>query len=64
MDTKTAYYDGNSVPRAQDGREAVGERNCLTDEGRPLGTGLQEQVPNLCFAKIRRQYRWKQNAIE
>jgi hypothetical protein len=46
MDTKTAYYDGNSVPRAQDGREAVGERNCLTDEGRPLGTGLQERVPN------------------
>ena len=42
----TAYYDGNSVPRAQDGREAVGEGNCLTDEGRPLGTGLQEQVPN------------------
>jgi hypothetical protein len=21
-------------------------RNCLTDEGRPLGTGLREQVPN------------------
>ncbi len=21
-------------------------RNCLTDEGGPLGTGLQEQVPN------------------
>jgi hypothetical protein len=21
-------------------------RNCLTDEGRPLGTGLQEQVSN------------------
>src|SRR5215471_8207409 len=21
-------------------------RNCSTDEGRPLGTGLQEQVPN------------------
>ena len=21
-------------------------RNCLSDEGRPLGTGLQEQVPN------------------
>ena len=21
-------------------------RNCLIDEGRPLGTGLQEQVPN------------------
>src|SRR5258707_11246405 len=25
---------------------AVGVRNCLTDEGRPLGTGLQGQVPN------------------
>ena len=23
-----------------------GARNCTTDEGRPLGTGLQEQVPN------------------
>jgi hypothetical protein len=21
-------------------------RNCLTDEGRPLGIGLQEQIPN------------------
>ena len=21
-------------------------RNCLTDEGGPLGTGLQERVPN------------------
>ena len=21
-------------------------RNCLTDEGRPLGIGLQERVPN------------------
>ena len=21
-------------------------RNCLSDEGRPIGTGLQEQVPN------------------
>ena len=27
-------------------QQAVGVRNCLTDEGRPLGTGLQEQVPN------------------
>ncbi len=25
---------------------AVGMHNCLTDEGRPLGTGLQGQVPN------------------
>ncbi len=30
----------------EDSRKAVGVRNCLTDEGRPLGTGLQEQVPN------------------
>jgi hypothetical protein len=27
-------------------QQAVGVRNCLTDEGRPLGTGLQERVPN------------------
>src|SRR5262252_229883 len=27
-------------------RKAEEVRNCLTDEGRPLGTGLQEQVPN------------------
>jgi hypothetical protein len=27
-------------------QQAVGVRNCLTDEGRPLGIGLQEQVPN------------------
>jgi hypothetical protein len=25
---------------------AIGVRNCATDEGRPLGTGWQEQVPN------------------
>jgi hypothetical protein len=29
-----------------DSQRAVGVRNCLTDEGRPLGIGLQEQVPN------------------
>jgi hypothetical protein len=28
------------------GRKAEEVRNCSTDEGRPLGTGLQEQVPN------------------
>jgi hypothetical protein len=27
-------------------QQAVGVRNCLTDEGGPLGTGLQERVPN------------------
>ena len=27
-------------------RKAEEVRNCSTDEGRPLGTGLQEQVPN------------------
>ena len=26
--------------------QAVGVRNYITDEGRPLGTGLQEQVSN------------------
>jgi hypothetical protein len=28
------------------GRKAEEVRNCLTDEGRPLGVGLQEQAPN------------------
>src|SRR5438067_13609223 len=28
------------------GRKGPAVRNCFTDEGRPLGTGLQEQVPN------------------
>src|SRR5262245_53976466 len=27
-------------------RKAEEVRNCLTDEGRPLGVGLQEQTPN------------------
>src|SRR5215467_9545421 len=27
-------------------RKAEEVRNCLTDEGRRLGTGLQEQIPN------------------
>jgi hypothetical protein len=36
----------NSVPRAQNSRKAEEVRNCLTDEGRPLGVGLQEQAPN------------------
>jgi hypothetical protein len=27
-------------------------RNCLTDEGRPLGTGLQGQVPNHLQAAV------------
>jgi len=27
-------------------QQAVGVRDCLTDEGRPLGTGLQERVSN------------------
>ena len=37
----------NSVPRAQTQPLKAREvRNCLTDEGRPLGVGLQEQAPN------------------
>ena len=38
-------------------------RNCSTDEGRPLGTGLQEQVPNhlwrLWTKSHGRERRWK-----
>ncbi len=39
-------YADDCVPRAQKGRKDPTVRNCATDEGRPLGTGLQEQVPN------------------
>ena len=31
---------------AKTAEQAVGVRNYITDEGRPLGTGLQEQVSN------------------
>jgi hypothetical protein len=30
----------------REGRKGLEVCNCLIDEGRPLGTGLQEQVPN------------------
>ena len=30
----------------REGRKGLEVCNCSTDEGRPLGTGLQEQVPN------------------
>jgi RNA-directed DNA polymerase len=39
-------YADDCVPRAQRAERAQTVRNCATDEGRPLGTGLQEQVPN------------------
>ena len=39
-------YADDSAPRAQKGRGGLNVCNCLIDEGRPLGTGLQEQVPN------------------
>jgi RNA-directed DNA polymerase len=38
-------YADDCAPRAQRA-ERANVCNCLTDEGRPLGTGLQEQVPN------------------
>jgi hypothetical protein len=40
-----ARYADDLVPRAK-GPKGPEVRNCFTDEGRPLGTGLQEQVPN------------------
>ncbi len=30
----------------EEDRKVLGVRNCATDEGRPLGIGLQEQIPN------------------
>ncbi len=45
MDGKGRYLD-NSVPRRH-GREVIPEVPCCTrDEGGPLGTGVQAQVPN------------------
>ena len=35
-----------TVRHERKGRGGPNVCNCLTDEGRPLGTGLQEQVPN------------------
>jgi RNA-directed DNA polymerase len=40
-----ARYADDCVPRAQ-GPKGPAVRNCFIDEGRPLGIGLQEQVPN------------------
>jgi RNA-directed DNA polymerase len=39
-------YADDCVPRARRVERTQEVRNCATDEGRPLGTGLQEQVPN------------------
>ena len=39
-------FADDSAPRAQRGRGGPNVCNCLIDEGRPLGTGWQEQVPN------------------
>src|SRR5262245_64735342 len=39
-------YRQSCATSTANGRKAEEVRNCLTDEGRPLGTGLQEQVPN------------------
>jgi RNA-directed DNA polymerase len=40
-----ARFADDCVPRAQ-GPKGPAVRNCFMDEGRPLGIGLQEQVPN------------------
>jgi group II intron reverse transcriptase/maturase len=39
-------YADDCAPRAQRGRGGPNVCNCLIDEGGPLGTGWQEQVPN------------------
>src|ERR1035437_6472917 len=44
-DVKLVRYADDCAPRAQRAEEGP-MCNCLIDEGRPLGTGLQEQVPN------------------
>jgi hypothetical protein len=48
----------------KDSQQGVGVRNCLTDEGRPLGTGLEEQVPNhLRRLLSMRRTEWKTNNV-
>src|SRR5437016_1167864 len=37
---------GRLCATSAEGRKGPEVCNCLTDEGRPLGTGVQEQVPN------------------
>jgi hypothetical protein len=37
---------GRQCATSAKGRGGPNVCNCFTDEGRPLGTGLQEQVPN------------------
>jgi RNA-directed DNA polymerase len=44
-DVIVTRYADDRVPRAQ-GPKGPAVRNCFIDEGRPLGIGLQEQVPN------------------
>src|SRR5215472_6206293 len=42
-----ARFADDRAPRVlRQRKQAVGVRNYTTDEGRPLGTGLQGQVPN------------------
>jgi len=43
---KLVRYADDCAPRAQRAERGPNVCNCLIDEGRPLGTGWQEQVPN------------------
>jgi RNA-directed DNA polymerase len=45
-DVIVVRYADDRAPRAQKGRGGPNVCNCLIDEGGPLGTGWQEQVPN------------------
>jgi RNA-directed DNA polymerase len=46
LKARIVNFADDCVPRAQRVERTQRVRNCATDEGRPLGTGLQEQVPN------------------
>jgi hypothetical protein len=45
-DVIVVRFADDSAPRAQRAEEGPNVCNCLIDEGGPLGTGWQEQVPN------------------
>src|SRR5215471_10631130 len=46
LSRRTPIYRLRCATSTANSRKAEEVRNCLTDEGRPLGVGLQEQAPN------------------
>src|SRR5215472_2405351 len=58
---RTYRFPDKCAPRARRQRIQAVVRNYTTDEGRPLGTGLQGQVPNHLRRRERRRKRPEKN---